>query len=131
MNEATREAIIKHGENLIKIFNLPVGTDPLKLCKSLRRFELALTNLNIKLCNGYIDLKEMERKSNALMVKVDKLLNNEDKRIKTFINQDPRGYALKIETRDNYDLRNKGIYLSSDWGGFGLIAPEINIKGGC
>jgi uncharacterized protein YodC (DUF2158 family) len=40
-----------------------------------------------------------------------------------YLNQDPRGYSLKID-------KNKGGFipagLETDWGGYGLLAPEIN-----
>ncbi len=42
--------------------------------------------------------------------------------IPVFINRDPRGYALKIN--DEW-MRANNAKLETDWGGYGLIAPEI------
>lgn len=43
-----------------------------------------------------------------------------------FINGDPRGYALKI---DNEDPKGKelieAVKLHADWGGYGILSPEI------
>ncbi len=42
--------------------------------------------------------------------------------VPVFINRDPRGYALKIndEWMTEHDAK-----LEKDWGGYGLLAPEI------
>lgn len=43
-----------------------------------------------------------------------------------FVNSDPRGYALKI---DNESPEGKALIdavgLQTDWGGYGLLSPEI------
>ena len=46
-----------------------------------------------------------------------------------FINQDPRGYALKIQDDIVRNYADAGvtpfINIQRDWGGYGLLAPEI------
>jgi hypothetical protein len=49
--------------------------------------------------------------------------NNPKGRVPVFVNLDPRGYALKI---DEAWMRKHNPALSRDWGGYGLLAPEIN-----
>lgn len=92
--------IFNHGRNLIRLFNLPDGTDPLLLCKKLRRLE-----------------------KQAHQLKVDGLLNFHKQGIPVFINRDPRGYALKIQEDWVY---SHGANIYRDWGGYGIIAPEYN-----
>jgi hypothetical protein len=43
-----------------------------------------------------------------------------------FVNRDPRGYCLKID--DEYTRANK-LDIGTDWGGYGIIAPEIDKDG--
>ena len=42
--------------------------------------------------------------------------------VAVFVNQDPRGYALKID--DEY-MRAHGLDLHRDMGGFGILAPDL------
>jgi hypothetical protein len=42
--------------------------------------------------------------------------------VPVFLNRDPRGYALKI---DDEWMRSQAHPLHRDWGGYGIIAPEI------
>jgi hypothetical protein len=48
------------------------------------------------------------------------------KSVPIFINRDPRGYALKI---DDAWMRETNAALHTDWGGYGIIAPEFNARG--
>lgn len=38
---------------------------------------------------------------------------------RVWFNGDPRGYALKVDLRD-------GETLHRDWGGYGIIAPDLS-----
>lgn len=54
--------------------------------------------------------------------------------VPVFINLDPRGYALKIQDSWMREQRNNSATaykaaLAQDWGGYGLIAPEIGKDG--
>jgi len=42
-----------------------------------------------------------------------------------FVSRDPRGYALKINQAETEKLAAAGIQLAKDWGGYGLLSPEI------
>ena len=46
--------------------------------------------------------------------------------VPVFVNRDPRGYALKIKSEW---VREKGAAIHQDWGGYGIIAPEIDADG--
>jgi len=138
------ERITKHGEQLKVVFNLDQNTDPIKLCKSLKRLETKAHHGTTCLCNtNTLHLLELNKYTgydvnqtseadqdaffNGILLKVDKLLKNRvcDRGagvIPTFINYDPRGYALKI--KDEY-IRDHHIKLYNDWGGYGIIAPDL------
>jgi hypothetical protein len=43
-----------------------------------------------------------------------------------FVNGDPRGYALKITEEVTKKYREAGVVLHTDWGGYGILSPEID-----
>jgi len=140
MNQETKDAIIKHGETLKKMFRLSPEIDSLKLCKQLRRLERQADKNNTDYCNGYIDETQYSKIDEAILSYLDAILNFNSQNIPVFINGDPRGYALKVNDEfmrafDNIS-RNEpksifyGLSLNKDWGGYGILAPEINIKKG-
>ena len=123
------EQIREHGKNLIRIFDLPSDTDPIKLCKKLLTLEKKASYLTEEECNdGNID---NHAKLCDILTKVKKILfPNYAKMVEltplylaVFINGDPRGYALKIKSE--YVSQNN-IHIYRDWGGYGIIAPEFN-----
>lgn len=109
--------IKKHGEQLNTIFN--TQHDPIELCKKLRRIEAKQDRANTDWCNGEITREQhdvIEAKTRKAVVK---LLGDQPP---LYINFDPRGYALKI---DDGIMREQGYQLMTDWGGYGLIAPDL------
>lgn len=115
------DRIIKHGENLNNIFNTKI--DPIKLCKQLRRLEIKGSKISEDYCNGYIDnIEKWENLKDDILNKVNKILNFSCMNIPVFLNSDPRGYCLKID--DEY-IRNNNIKIHTDFGGYGIIAPDL------
>lgn len=58
-------------------------------------------------------------------------IRNRKPLVPVFVNLDPRGYALKIDDEWVRDQRadHRTAYkaaIHQDWGGYGIIAPEIN-----
>ena len=125
MREAQKSAIIAHGNNLLAIFTNCTDKDPLSLCKKLRRFEQRAYALSLRACNGpqYGREDDQEKLIKMLLAKLDVLLKFESVGVPVFINLDARGYALKI---DDEVMRAKKLKLYSDWGGYGIIAPQID-----
>jgi hypothetical protein len=118
--------IKKHGEDIKKIFSLPADTDPIKLCKSLRRLESTAEIIQEVHGNGFYEVAA--NKEAQLMIKLKALLmpkaTVEDfLKFGIFLNTDPRGYALKIPD----DIVKENAWtIHKDWGGFGIIAPDLN-----
>jgi len=109
--------IKKHGDNLKKLFKLDNSVDSVKLCKSLFRLEFKAQKLALEYCNyGNLDNKAVEN----ILKKVGVILNITDTN-QIFFNGDARGYALKIN-----DDFIKGKEIFTDWGGYGIIAPDLS-----
>jgi hypothetical protein len=123
---AMLENIRHHGENLVKLFNLPESTDTLALCKKLRRLENQAHREAENYCNGYSSLEFFEDYAQKTVVKVNRILNNENNTIPIFVNGDPRGYALKIAS-ENVFRCSVDYYRTfyRDLGGYGIIAPDF------
>jgi len=146
------EQIKAHGENLLHLFPNATERDPIALCKKLRRLEAKASRITTDSCNGDFDDGENGEKLDAaldpILAKVNAILGNNDQyptmNVPVFINRDPRGYALKIENawmnqrREQWDRQiarhgKKAITekywallrFHRDWGGYGIIAPEI------
>ncbi len=166
MNTTQREAISTHGQNMLVIFPNATERDPVALCKKLRRLEAKAEALALENCNVGVPDDEYERRTKAILTKVNALLGNVNEYqpktgakcgcrrgvqrdncsncegtgqvvdfrdirnrkplVPVFLNGDPRGYSLKI---DDEWMRAKRPRLHSDWGGYGILAPEIGKDG--
>ena len=112
--------IEKHGENLKVIFKLSNVIDPVKLSKQLFRLENKAHRLAEDDYNG-LDVSAEVEKVIKSVCKVLNLKNIND--FKIFWNNDPRGYALKID--DEFVFKNK-LEIHRDWGGNGILAPDFS-----
>lgn len=43
-----------------------------------------------------------------------------------FVNGDARGYTLKLNEKTVQELQKNGINIQTDFGGYGILAPEFN-----
>lgn len=134
MNDKTRQAIIRHGQALLAAFPNATELDPLALCKKLRRIEHSAAQIGLRLSNGpEWAYDEADKAKDAIRTRLWKLLNwTSEQAQHFFVNCDPRGLALKMEddwTRShNAQLRASDtpeFQLQTDWGGYGLIAPDL------
>jgi hypothetical protein len=117
--------IEQHGQQLLAIFPDATERDPVKLCKRLRRLEAQAWRVALRLCNGpeYADEEAPDRLMDTVLGKVNDLLGNAGPdRVPVFVSRDPRGCALKI---DDEWMREHKPALYRDWGGYGLIAPDL------
>lgn len=130
--ESRETRIIRHGRNLLAIFPNATEQDPGTLCRKLRRLEAKAAAIALRLCNGPEfegGYDEVDRLTDSILVQVTTLLGNHEPNdqlhepiVPIFINRDPRGCALKI--RETW-MNEHNPKLEKDWGGYGLIAPEI------
>jgi uncharacterized protein YwqG len=120
MNPKLNDKIIRHGEILKQVFKLDKNKDPIALCKQLFRLENKAHKISEDYANGYID--DIDKYILPIEKSLDKILGYKKKGIPVFINTDPRGYALKVES--SYAFKTQ---LPRDWGGFGLIAPDLRV----
>lgn len=114
--------IALHGHQLNTIFES--AYDPIELCKRVRRIEGKAHFLALQYCNGDLDWDLVETKIEHCLKSLDKILKFSEKKIPVFINLDPRGYALKIQ--DDY-MADNHLSLCRDWGGYGIIAPDLSL----
>jgi hypothetical protein len=138
MNAKTEERVKAHGQKLNEHFG--TNHEPLQLCRLLRRVEVAAHKESERYCNGEIAGDTFDQRIEFLGKKVALIfyggLKKEGLTYKVrgdealaklkekgfFINTDPRGYALKVKS----ELAGK---LPQDWGGYGLIAPDLSEEG--
>lgn len=120
MNAKTLEAIKHHGEQLLAIFPNATERDPVALCKKLRRVETAASRWNVDCCNWRDpSIEEQEANDAKIYKRVHAILGTTEGIV---YNKDPRGYALKI---DDAAMRANDYQLHRDWGGYGIIAPDL------
>lgn len=129
MTEDQQRAIEAHGNNLLAIFPNAKYKDPERICRALRRHEVWLSRWAELDCSEPIMgrlRRRYEREEDRRMACVRRLLGI-DEFFPVFFNGDPRGYALKIE--DSWMRSHPDAKLHQDWGGYGILAPEIGPKG--
>jgi hypothetical protein len=93
-----------------------------RLYRALRRLECEASRYNETECNVGIPEKVADRFEKRVHRLIKKHFGNLDG---FFLNGDPRGYALKIESEETARLASIGINLHRDWGGYGILAPEL------
>ncbi len=136
--QAMLERIEQHGRNLLAIFPEATERDPVKLCKRLRRLEREAAAVGLRLSNGpEYAAGQADALTDAILDKVNALLDDynveicpparpTEKRaaVPIFVNRDPRGYALKIDSEWMRD--HPKAMLHTDFGGYGIIAPDFS-----
>lgn len=77
--------------------------------------------------HGYIEQDEYEKRQERVAEQVKRLFGG-NLPAGFFINGDPRGYALKINAGNEAGMTYHPEYipagLHTDWGGYGILAPE-------
>jgi hypothetical protein len=121
--------ILSHGLDLKRaLFADPYsGPGPVTLCKALHRLEVKATRVTTAYCNGENTEADLDKMEKSVMTSLIGIFGKE-KVMETgmFINQDPRGYALKISDEWMKGYESKGGRLHKDWGGYGILAPEFD-----
>jgi len=112
-NKQVRQS--EHGEALKIFFDFPAEVQGDRLYLELKRVERKGNFICTQYCNGDINETEFDIKLIELKNKLAKIIPLE----KVFFNTDPRGYFLKIKEEYSKDFPYR------DWGGYGIIAPEL------
>ena len=123
MNHATEELVRRHGERLQAVFPAAANMEPVALCRKLRRLEGEGERLALRLCNGpEFPYDEAELIQGRILDRLNALLNYRGADVPVFLNFDPRGYALKVD--NEWTVAHRGA-LPTDWGGYGILAPDL------
>lgn len=120
MTEKQLDSIRKHGEQLLALFPNATERDPVKLCKRLRRVEVSTHAQMERECCEDVPERTREATRTRAARHLRRILGPEADRV--WIDGDTRGYALKVDLHD-------GERLHTDWGGYGILAPEIGPDG--
>ena len=120
-----KQRIIKHGNDLIKIFPHAMIKDPEILYRELRKVEKNLHKLAEDSCNFDVEDAHHNRVHLKAYARINQLLRPYET-LSIEFNGDPRGYALKLSPEYMSVLKNEGLYLITDMGGYGLLAPEFS-----
>ena len=129
MNKRDRmnEQIKAHGEDLKRAFDISL-VDPDTLARKLHRIELEARRLALDYCNGAnnVTTENWEELTEKILAKVDNVTGFKRKGVPVFVNGDARGYALKINNAWVEGYQSKGGRIYTDWGGYGILAPEFD-----
>ena len=115
-----RENILQHGFDLQRIYPESKRYGPVELCKKLHKYEVKAHEMAEEMCSYEVDCEAYEKTLSNIEKKVNEILGSGPH---VFINTDPRGYALKIDTKDMKPLEYGAIH--KDWGGYGIICPDF------
>jgi hypothetical protein len=110
---------MNQGEVLNKIFE--TGIDDDVLADKVRLLEREAHGLAERYCNGRTEEKYYDSQSKSILTRLNKLLHFREKNIPVFVNGDPRGYALKI---DSDYVREHELPIHRYWGGYGILYPD-------
>ncbi len=124
MKTKNADQFFRHVCNLQTLAGLSSYHESLELYKKLHRLEARVNRENTNDCNGISNLTEEqeEKRDRRRFNSFQSLLPGVSG---LFINGDPRGYALKMHVKNTQELRDKGINLYTDWGGYGILSPEF------
>ena len=118
--------IIRHGEALLLAFPEATERDPMKLCKLMRRWEIVAHRAAEKWCNGEIEEGAFDAESERAERHVCRILGVKHTAGVIWVNSDPRGYSLKVSEDFTKGFnRNAERALHTDWGGYGILAPDL------
>lgn len=92
----------------------------LQLWRKLRRIESEASSFAVAMCNTGRSDEQVEAMDERIRGRIERTLGKLP--VGFFFNKDPRGYALKIDN----EVAEIPAGMHKDWGGYGILAPEIN-----
>lgn len=126
--EQRKQALLKHYGSLEKLASLCgiPNPDGKKLSLKLFKIEQEMNKAAVDYCNGEMHHVTYKLKQDINLQRVETLFNNNLKGF--FINSDPRGYSLKIQDDIFRAEYREQTGLTSDWGGYGILSPDLSIE---
>lgn len=116
------ERIAHHMKNLQRIFPDMTKVSAVANYKRLHRLEAEARSAATRACNEPVPEGWLEKKQKSILKRLNAVLRFREAKVPVFVNTDPRGCALKID--DAY-VREHGLDIERDWGGYGLICPSV------
>jgi hypothetical protein len=113
-------ARLRHHAALKRLASRKCKLTGLQIGRRLRRLEAEATRITTDLCNGTVDQELADAMFDAIEIKVATVFGRAPKGF--FLNRDPRGYACKLDP--DHTVIPDGMH--KDWGGYGILAAEIN-----
>lgn len=123
-----KKTIAAHMARLAAFFPKVEEGDAQALYKLLRALEKRSGKLAEAMCNTPLSETIIDRQRARILDELDRILDYRAAGFAgdVFLNLDPRGYALKINDAKMRELwESRQIRIESDWGGYGIIAPEF------
>lgn len=94
--------------------------------KKLLRIENQMHRLSERECNGEIEDEQAQPQWDNAEKKINELLPRLKDFGGFFFNGDPRGYSLKVKEEVKEKIAGAtGFNMYSDFGGYGILAPEF------
>ena len=132
-NQAMKERMEAHGNDLRAIFPNATEADPVKLCRKLFRLEKQAQRASLCLCNTNTlhwsepnqftsqpsTDEEIEKFFEDIFTKAHSILGDGPP---IFVSRNPLGYALKIHSDH---VKDRDLTIHRDMGGYGIIAPDL------
>ena len=97
--------------------------DEKKFMRRIRTLENRFSRYSVAFCNGNIEQEEFDAIYDRITEQVERAFNG-TLPDGFFINTDPRGFALKLRDTTARQLRQNGINIYTDFGGYGILSPE-------
>lgn len=116
------ERIARHIDNIERIFHNTRECGPEVLALNLRALERRAQRLTTDAINRPMTFDEYARREEIILRDLDRVLCFRAARIPVFIDDDERGYALKIQA--DY-VRAHKLAIYTDLGGDGILWPEF------
>lgn len=116
------KAYITHCEVLERLSPLQRGG--VEIYNELRVLERRAHSITTKMCNGLGNNDTLQNQLDKILSKVCTYFYPTMKE-SIFINHDARGYAIKFTIIQTNHLIAMGIKPHTDWGGYGILAPDF------
>ena len=126
MNYYEAQRMIKHIQALRKLFPRCSETDTQVMWSRLKLLEARGHALGLRMCNGpaFESEEESEELGDRILQRLDEILGYKKSKIPVFLNLDPRGCALKIDS-EWVGKSAKVAGLARDMGGYVTLVPEF------